>query len=62
MESALASASESDLGEVNNSAICVGVGAKGKKENHNASTLMKIVTKSQNMLKTMDQLLNGTLQ
>ena len=31
MESALPSASESGLGEVDNSAICVGVGAKAKK-------------------------------
>ena len=31
MESALPSASESGLGEVDNSAICVSVGAKAKK-------------------------------
>ena len=31
MESALPSASESGLGEVGNSAICVGVGAKAEK-------------------------------
>ena len=30
MESALPSASESGLGEVDNSAICIGVGAKGQ--------------------------------
>ena len=30
MESALSLPSESDLGEVDNSAICVGVGAKAK--------------------------------
>ena len=54
MESPLPSANESGLGEVDNSAICVGVGAKAKRENHKASTLMKIVIRSQNMLKTMD--------
>ena len=52
MESALPSASESGLGEVDNSAICVGVGAKQKRENYKTSTLMKIVIKSQNILKT----------
>ena len=56
MELALSSASESGLGEVDNSAICVGVRAKRKKENQKASTLMKIVVRSQNMLKTMDQI------
>ena len=34
MESTLPLAIESGLGEVDNSAICVGVGAKAKKENH----------------------------
>ena len=55
MESALPSASEYGLGEADNSAICVGV-QKRKKENHKASALMKIVIKSQNMVKTMDQM------
>ena len=55
MESALPSARESGLGAVDNSAICVGM-QKRKKENHKASTLMKIVIKSQNMLKTVDQI------
>ena len=32
MESALPSAGKSGLGEVDNSAICVGVGAKAKKK------------------------------
>ena len=45
MVSSLPSASESGFGEVNKSKICVGVGSKAKKENHNASTLMKIVIK-----------------
>ena len=56
MKSALPSASESGLGKVDNSAICVGVGPKRKKENHKTSTLMKIVMRSQDMLKTMDQI------
>ena len=46
MESALPSASEAVLGEVDNSVICAGIGAKAKKENHKASTLMKIVIRS----------------
>ena len=56
MESALPSASESDLDEVDNSAICVGVGAKAKKTPQKASTLMKIIVRSQNMLKIMDKI------
>ena len=56
MESVLPSASESGLGQVDSFTICVGAGAKVKKENHKASTLMKIVIRLQNMLKTMDQI------
>ena len=56
MESAVPSASEPGLDKVDNFAICVGDGAKAKKENHKANTLMKIVIiRSQNMLKTTDQ-------
>ena len=57
MEPTLPSASESGLGEVDNSAICVGVGTIAKKkENHKASTQVKIVIKSQNMVNAMDQI------
>ena len=56
MESALPSASESGLGEVENSAICVGVGAKAEKRKIQSKSLIKIVIRSQNILKTIDQI------
>ena len=56
MESALPSVSESSLGEVDNSVISVGVGAKAEKRKPQSKYTMKIVNRSQNMLNTMDQI------
>ena len=56
MESALSSASESGLGEVNNSALCVDVGPKAKKGKPQGKYYDEDRYKIANMLKTMDQI------